>query len=65
MARPRQFTDDQVLDAARDLLADPKVSRPTIAEISIHVRHGARSRAIAARLDLVEDRWRCSALQFG
>lgn len=35
------------------------------AEVSIHVRHGGRSRAIAARLDLIEERWRCSALLFG
>jgi hypothetical protein len=35
------------------------------AELSIHVRHGHRSRAIAARLELVEGRWICVALQFG
>ena len=35
------------------------------AEISIHVRRGQRSRAIAARLELVEGRWTCVALQFG
>ncbi|WP_280483636.1 TetR/AcrR family transcriptional regulator [Nocardia farcinica] len=34
MARPRRFTDDQVLDAARDLLADPATLHPTIAAIS-------------------------------
>ncbi|MGO4255869.1 Rv3235 family protein [Marmoricola sp. RAF53] len=38
---------------------------PEAAEISIHVRHGARSRAIAARIELIEGRWRCSVLQFG
>lgn len=43
------------------------VSRPVrgAAEISIHVRHGERSRAIAARIDLLEGRWRCTALEFG
>ncbi len=35
------------------------------AELSIHVRRGERSRAIAARLELVEGRWLCTALQFG
>lgn len=43
------------------------VSRPdpTCAEIAIHVRHGARSRAIAARIELEEGRWRCTAIEFG
>ncbi|MDQ6688812.1 MAG: Rv3235 family protein [Actinomycetota bacterium] len=35
------------------------------AELSVHVRHGHRSRAIAARIEIVEGRWRCTALQFG
>ena len=35
------------------------------AELSMHVRRGERSRAIAARLELVEGRWLCTALQFG
>jgi hypothetical protein len=35
------------------------------AELSVHVRHGHRSRAIAARLEHVEGRWTCVALQFG
>ena len=38
---------------------------PDVAEISIHVRHGQRSRAIAARIERIEGRWRCSALEFG
>lgn len=38
---------------------------PGVAELSIHVRHGSRSRAIAARLEVIEGRWRCSALEFG
>lgn len=43
------------------------LSRPheEAAELSIHVRHGARSSAIAARIDLTEGRWQCTALQFG
>jgi hypothetical protein len=35
------------------------------AEISVHVRHGERSRAIAARIELIEGRWCCTALEFG
>ena len=38
---------------------------PQTAEISVHVRHGERSRAIAARIELVAGRWCCTALQFG
>jgi hypothetical protein len=38
---------------------------PEAAEISVHVRHGERSRAIAARIELLDGRWCCTALQFG
>jgi hypothetical protein len=38
---------------------------PGSAELSVHVRHGERSRALAARLDLLEGRWCCTALEFG
>jgi len=38
---------------------------PEAAEISVHVRQGERSRAIAARIELVSGRWCCTALQFG
>ncbi|HSV39467.1 MAG TPA: Rv3235 family protein [Nocardioidaceae bacterium] len=36
---------------------------PTTAELSVHVRHGERSRAIAARLEYRKDRWVCTALE--
>ncbi|MCW2784857.1 MAG: hypothetical protein JWP74_1374 [Marmoricola sp.] len=36
-----------------------------VAEVSIHVRQGQRSRAIAARIELIERRWRCTVLDFG
>ncbi|MBO9523864.1 MAG: hypothetical protein J7518_20205 [Nocardioidaceae bacterium] len=40
--------------------------QPDAAELGIHVRHGARSRAIAARIELGPDgRWRCCALELG
>ncbi len=38
---------------------------PVSAEVSVHVRHGQRSRAIAARLELVRGRWQCTALLLG
>ena len=38
---------------------------PDAAEVSIHVRHGQRSRAIAARIERIENRWRCSVIEFG
>jgi hypothetical protein len=39
--------------------------QPDAAEVSIHVRHGQQSRAIAVRIERIEKRWRCSALEFG
>jgi len=43
------------------------VCRPTpdTAEVSVHVRYGPRSRAIAVRLEHRDGRWACTALQFG
>ena len=38
---------------------------PLSAEVSVHVRHGQRSRAIAARLEHCGGRWQCTALQLG
>ena len=38
---------------------------PGSAEVSVHVRHGHRSRAIAARLERREGRWTCVALLLG
>jgi len=38
---------------------------PASAEVSVHVRHGHRSRAIAARLEKRDTGWRCVALQLG
>jgi len=56
VARPRRFTDDQVLDAARDLLADAAITRPGITAISaasgvhtgsIYVRFASRDELLA------------------
>jgi hypothetical protein len=39
--------------------------RPDCAEVSVHVQHGHRSRALAARLERRRGRWTCVALQLG
>ncbi|MFC4784123.1 Rv3235 family protein [Nocardioides sp. MAHUQ-72] len=33
-------------------------------EVSVHVRYGQRSRALAARFELRSGRWQCTALEF-
>jgi hypothetical protein len=33
-------------------------------EACVHVRYGRRSRAVAARFELVRGRWQCVALEF-
>jgi hypothetical protein len=38
---------------------------PSSAEVSVHVRHGARSRALALRLERRGERWLCTVLEFG
>ena len=35
-----------------------------VAEVSVHVRHGRRSRALAVRLESVHGRWTCTAMEF-
>lgn len=35
------------------------------AEVSVHIRHGQRSRALAARIEHLDGRWVCTALEFG
>jgi hypothetical protein len=37
---------------------------PEVAEASVHVRHGRRSRAVAMRFEVVQGRWRCTAVEF-
>lgn len=39
--------------------------RRGVAEVAAHVRHGPRSRAVAARLEAGRGRWTCTALQLG
>lgn len=40
------------------------VVSPTVVEVSAHVRHGRRSRAVAARFERDRGRWTCTALEF-
>ena len=55
------------LRTVRPQVQSVHVCRPTprSAEVSVHVRHGQRSRALAARLEHRNGRWTCVALQFG
>lgn len=39
--------------------------RPDALEASAHVRYGQRSRAVAARFELIRDRWQCVTLEWG
>ena len=39
--------------------------RPDAAEVAAHIRHGARSRAVAARLEARRGRWTCTDLKLG
>lgn len=39
--------------------------RSDAVEASAHVRYGRRSRAVAARFEIVRDRWQCVALTWG
>jgi len=39
--------------------------RPGVAEVAAVVRHGARMRALALRLEAGDGRWRCTVLQVG
>jgi hypothetical protein len=35
-----------------------------VAEVSVHVRYGGHSRALAARFERLDGRWQCNALEF-
>lgn len=57
----------QRLRTVRPQVRSVHVFQPTAdtAEVSVHVRHGHRSRALAARLEHDERGWRCTVLQLG
>lgn len=63
----RTVTPGQRRRSIRPQVRSVHVCRPRtgVAEVSVHVRHGQRSRAIAARLELTAGRWRCTALHLG
>jgi Family of unknown function (DUF6459) len=54
------------IQSVRPQLAGLRTSFVTeaCAEVSLHVRYGPRSRAVAARFELVHDRWQVTALEF-
>jgi hypothetical protein len=54
-------------DAARGVVRSVHVSEPTdgVAEICALVRRGARSTAVALRLEGLDGRWQCTALELG
>jgi hypothetical protein len=57
----------QRMRTIRPQVRSVRVCRPAAqaAEVSVHVRYGQRSRAIAARLERRQERWTCVALQLG
>lgn len=52
--------------AIRPQVRSIHICRPTAlcAEVSVHVRHGGRSRALAMRMERRGDRWQCTVLEF-
>ncbi|WP_460524828.1 Rv3235 family protein, partial [Flindersiella endophytica] len=53
--------------AGRLAVRSVHVSEPAdgVAEAAVHVQHGSRSRAIAVRIEGLDGRWRCTALELG
>ena len=66
-ALQRATPGDQRLRRVRATVRSVHLFRPheDAAELSVHVRHGQRSRAIAGRIERIEGRWRCTVLDFG
>ncbi len=66
-----------VIAASPGTTSGPNPARPVVVgvrtalirsdalEASAHVRYGRRSRAVAARFEIVRDRWQCVALSWG
>jgi hypothetical protein len=54
-------------DAARGVVCSVHVSQPAdgVAEVAALVRRGARSTAVAMRLEGLDGRWQCTALELG
>jgi hypothetical protein len=61
--RPRWCTEG----TAPLLISSVRVCEPVdgVAEVSAVVRRGGRAHAVAARLEGIDGRWRCTALQIG
>ena len=72
VARRALLHHQAVAAGRRDAQARPSVRSVHVCsparrcvEVSVHVRQGARSRALAARLERQGDRWVCTAVEFG
>ena len=65
--RSRQQRSSVIARSARARVVSVRVSQPTegVAEVAAHVRHGVRSHAVAVRLERREQRWICTALEWG
>lgn len=63
----RAGREDQRIHRLRSHVASVHVCspRPGVGEVSVHVRHGQRSRALCFRVQREGDRWQCVILEFG
>lgn len=67
LALRRSVPADRLVRRIRPQVRSVRVFRPheRAAEVSIHVRHGGRSQAVAVRIEEIDGRWCCTAVQFG
>ena len=65
--RARQQKSGAIAPSTRARVVSVRVSQPTdgVAEVAARVRHGVRSHALAVRLERREQRWICTALEWG
>ena len=65
--RARQPPPRDVIRATRARVVSVRVSHPCdgVAEVAARVQHGVRSHAVAVRLELREQSWICTAVEWG
>ena len=65
--RARQPSSRHVIRSTRARVVSVRVSHPRegVAEVAARVQHGMRSHAVAARLELREQSWICTAVEWG
>jgi len=65
--RSRQRSASDAIRSARARVVSVRVTRPRegVAEVAARVQHGVRSHALAVRLELREQSWICTALEWG